>query len=85
MPYDDWKSDQLRREAGDKPMTKHYDIMHPTADYRVGFINLRHLGWFFVSNVSNHQGSRKGHATAEKAFPAWAKKMGCKMIPRASQ
>ena len=56
--------------------------MHPTADALIGFISLKHPGWFFISNVSNHQGSRVGQPTAENAFPRWAKKMGCTMVAR---
>ncbi len=68
-----------RRE---KPMTKHYDVIHPQTGGRVGSIELKHPGWFFISNVTSHQGSRVGRDTAAKAFPPWAKKMGCVMVAR---
>ena len=51
-------------------MTKHYDVIHTETGGLIGSISLKQPGWFFISNVSSHQGSRAGHATAEKAFPA---------------
>ncbi len=63
-------------------MTTHYNINDPKSGGRVGSISLKHPGWMFISNVSSHKGSRVGHATAEKAFPTWAKKMGCEMVAR---
>ena len=65
-------------------MTHHYDVIHTKTNSRIGSISLKHPGWMFISNVSSHQGSRVGHATAEKAFPSWAKKMGCEMVARAA-
>ncbi len=64
------------------PMTKHYSVTYIKTGGHVGSIELKHPGWFFISSVSSHKGSRKGHATAEKAFPTWAKKMGCEMVAR---
>ena len=63
-------------------MTKHYDVTHTETGGLVGFIELKHPGWFFISNVSSHKGSRVGHDTAAAAFPTWAKKMGCVMVVR---
>ena len=60
-------------------MTKHYDVIHTETGARIGGISKKMPGWFFVSNVSSHKGSRTGHATAEKALPGWAKKMGAVM------
>ncbi len=63
-------------------MTKHYNVIHIETGALIGSVSLKHPGWFFVSNVSSHKGSRVGHATAEKAFPTWAKKMGCELMTR---
>ncbi len=63
-------------------MTHYYDVIHIGTDALIGSVSLKPSGWFFTSNVSSHQGSRKGHETAEKAFPTWAKKMGCEMVAR---
>ena len=63
-------------------MTKNYDVTYAKMGSLVGSISLKHPGWFFISNVTSHKGSRKGHATAAKAFPIWAKKMGCEMVAR---
>ncbi len=63
-------------------MTKHYDVIHTVIRALIGSINLKHPGWFFISNVSSHKGSRKGHATAENALPGWGKKMGCEMVEK---
>ncbi len=66
-------------------MTKHYDVIHTETGSLIGSISLKHPGWFFISNVSSHKGSRTAHATAEKAFPRWAKKMGGEMVERADR
>ncbi len=63
-------------------MTKHYDVIHTETETRIGFINLRRFGWYFISNVSNHKGSRVARDTATEAFPGWAKRMGCEMVAR---
>lgn len=61
---------------------KHFDVIHTESGYRIGSIGKHHPGWFFISNTSSHGNSRVGQPTAEKAFPRWAKKMGCEMVER---
>ncbi len=63
-------------------MTKHYDVIHTETGSRIGFIELKLRGWYFISNVSSHKGSRVAKDTAAEAFPAWAKRMGCVMVAR---
>ncbi len=63
-------------------MTKHYNVIHTVSGCQVGSISLKHPGWFFISLLPGRKPSRKGHVTAEKAFPRWAKKMGCRMVAR---
>ncbi len=63
-------------------MIKHYNVVHGKHGALIGTVSLKQPGWFFVSNVASHKGSRVGHATAEKAFPTWAKKMGCELVAR---
>ena len=65
-------------------MTKHYDVIHTKSGYRLGGIDLKHPGWFFISNVASHKGSRVAKDTAEGAIPPWAKRMGCTMLARAA-
>ncbi len=62
-------------------MTKSCDVIHTETGAKIGGISEKMSGWFFVSFISSHKGSRTGHATAEKAFPKWAKK-DSKMIER---
>ncbi len=68
-----------------EPMTHNYNVIHTETNGRIGSIELKHPGWFFISNVSSHKGSRVGRATAEECFPRWARKMGCIMVKRTAQ
>lgn len=62
-------------------MSRHYDIIHPSTNARVGFLALTPHGWYFVSQVSNHKGSRVPRDSAAEAMPSWAKRMECDMVP----
>ncbi len=63
-------------------MTKIYAIVLLPTEAVIGFVVLKPPGWFFISNVSSHKGSRVPRATAEGAFPRWARKMGARMVAR---
>ena len=64
-------------------MTKRYDVIHPETSGLLGsvcYYGGRLKGWLFISFVSSHGNTRKPRQYAHQAVPAWARKMGAKLV-----
>ncbi len=71
-------TDQIRR----------YDVVTPYSACLLGSVCLNEgprkdmNGWWFVSAVSSHSGSRRAWPTAKDAIPAWARALEAQLIER---